>query len=432
VNAWEKALQALAGEVDPRDFAAYLRRLTFLGTEGDRLYLQAPDAVIRKTIEESFAECLIEAVRKVSGFTNVVISSPEDDLEGMSSSQERIAPPPETGLNSRYTFDKFVVGTSNQFAHAASMAVARSPGQSYNPLFIYGGVGLGKTHLLNAIGNSIYQTNPHMNLLLMPSVNFMNEFINAMQKDRLPEFRMKFRSVDVLLIDDIQYIAGKGKTSQEFFFAFNHLHDHHKQIVISSDSAPKDIRDLEERIHSRFQWGLVADIRPPDLETRIAILRRKATAENVNLSDDVALFVAEKIKSNIRELEGALTRLAAFASLKGSEINMALTKEALRDLFSVEEKVVTIELIQRIVAEEYSLRITDLKSKNNAQRIAVPRQVAMYISKELTDSSLPEIGKAFGGKHHSTVIYSVNKIDSLRKSDPEFNRQINRIIERFR
>ncbi len=434
VNAWDRALKALATEIEPLDFNTWIKPIVFVGQKDDSIHLEVPSPTFKERVENSFGEKIIRALQQVSHITNVVffvriVSEKKAPIENFSPVS---APPAETGLNSRYTFDKFVVGASNQFAHAAAMAVSKSPGQSYNPLFIYGGVGLGKTHLLNAIGNHIHQTYAGLNVILMPSVSFMNEFINAMQKERIPEFRMKFRSVDVLLIDDIQYIAGKGKTSQEFFFAFNHLHDRRKQIVISSDSAPKDIRDLEERLHSRFEWGLVADIRPPDLETKIAILKRKANIDNIDLNDDVALFVASKIKSNIRELEGALTRLAAFASLKGVEISMALTKEVLRDFINLEEKVITVELIQKVVAEEYSLRITELKSKNNAQKIAFPRQVAMYISKELTEDSLPEIGKAFSGKHHSTVIYSIAKIEALRKSDPEFNKQINSIIERFR
>ena len=304
-----------------------------------------------------------------------------------------------------------MVGSSNQFAHAAARAVAEIPSKSYNPLFLYGGVGLGKTHLMHAIGHYIQARNRHLNLLYISSDRFINEMINAIRFDRLPAFRQKYRAIDVLLVDDIQFIAGKDRTQEEFFHIFNALHDGQKQIVISSDCPPRQIPTLEERLHSRFEWGLIADIQPPDIETKVAILRKKAEAERVEIPENVALFIASKVKTNIRELEGSLIRLIAYASLTGRDIDLPLAQEILRDLLHTEEKPITIEMIQKFVADHYNVKLTELKAKNNSKAVAVPRQIAMYLTKTLTDASLPEIGKGFGGKHHSTVIHSVRKID---------------------
>ena len=321
-----------------------------------------------------------------------------------------------SGLSPRYSFDTFIVGASNQFAHAACRAVAEAPSRSYNPLFLYGGVGLGKTHLMHAIGHYVLTHSPGLKLTYISAERFMNEVINAIRYDRILEFRERYRGVDVLLVDDIQFIVGKERTQTEFFHTFNALHDAQKQIVLSSDCPPHQISELEERLRSRFEWGLIADIQPPDLETKIAILKRKADAEGVFLPDDVALYIAGRIKSNIRELEGSLIRLLAYASLTGRELSMALAQEVLRDVLRQDERAVTIDAIQKFVAEYYQLKLIELKSRNNSKSVAMPRQVAMYLCKSLTNASLPEIGKSFGGKHHSTVIHSIRKVEELRQT----------------
>jgi chromosomal replication initiator protein len=337
--------------------------------------------------------------------------------------------PPELPLNQRYTFNTFVVGSCNQFAHAASQAVADAPSKTYNPLYIYGGVGLGKTHLMCAIGHHVKSQNRHLRLRYISAEKFMNELINAIRYDQTETFREKYRSIDVLLIDDIQFMAGKERTQEEFFHTFNALYEGQKQIVISSDCPPREIPTLEERLHSRFEWGLIADIQPPDLETKVAILRKKAESEKLALPDNVALFIANKIKSNIRELEGSLVRLTALSSLRGEQISVALAQEALKNLIEEEERAITIELIQKVVAEHFGLKVAELKSKSNSRSIAQPRQVAMYLCKTLTKASLPEIGREFAGKHHTTVMYSINKITALYEQKGHFHRLINSLID---
>jgi len=332
-------------------------------------------------------------------------------------------------LNPRYTFDRFVVGSCNQFAHAASFAVAEAPSKAYNPLFIYGGVGLGKTHLMQAVGHEVKQRNLSLRVIYLSAEKFTNEVINALRFERMVGFRDKYRTVDVLLIDDIQFLAGKERTQEEFFHTFNTLYDAQKQIVISSDAPPKEIPTLEERLRSRFEWGLIADIQPPDLETKIAILMKRVEGEGVQLPAEVAEYIAKGIKSNIRELEGALIRLLAYASLVGREVTLSLAEEVLRNIFAQHEKRVSIELIQRRVGDHFGLRGTDLKVRSNSKAIAYPRQIAMYLAKQLTGASLPEIGRAFGGKHHTTVLHSVNKIEELRKSDRELSRLLNKLAD---
>jgi chromosomal replication initiator protein len=335
---------------------------------------------------------------------------------------------PACALNPKYTFQSFVVGSCNQFAHAAAQAVADMPSKTYNPLYVYGGVGLGKTHLMHAIGHLIKSRNSSLRLTYISSEKFMNELINAIRYDKTINFRERYRTIDVLLMDDIQFLAGKERTQEEFFHTFNALYDSQKQIVISSDCAPREIPTLEERLHSRFEWGLIADIQPPDLETKVAILKRKAENEKIDLPDDVALFIASKIKSNIRELEGSLVRLVAYASLKGLKIELSVAQEILKNIIEDDTNGVSIEVIQKAVAQYYDLKISDLKSKNNSRSIAVPRQVAMYLCKTLTKSSLPEIGREFGGKHHTTVLHSINKIGGLYQTDSVFHRLINKLI----
>jgi chromosomal replication initiator protein len=334
-------------------------------------------------------------------------------------------------LNERYTFDTFIVGPSNQFAHAACRAVAEAPSRSYNPLFIYGGVGLGKTHLMHAIGRYVLQHDPSLKLTYISSERFMNEMINAIRYERILDFREAYRNVDILLVDDIQFLAGKESTQTEFFHTFNALYDAQKQIVLSSDRPPHEIPQLEERLRSRFEWGLIADIQPPDLETKVAILKRKAEAEAVPLPDDVAMFIAGRIKSNIRELEGSLIRLIAYASLTGRDISLELTQEVLRDVIDLDKRAITIESIQKYVADYYQLKVHELKSRNNSKSIALPRQVAMYLCKHLTTASLPEIGRSFGGKHHSTVLHSIRKVQLLRKRE-DFDSLIAGFVEGIR
>ena len=334
-------------------------------------------------------------------------------------------------LNSRYTFDTFVVGSSNQFAHAAALAVAEAPSRSYNPLYLYGGVGLGKTHLMHAIGQYLQHHLPRMKLTYISSERFMNEMINSLRYERILDFRARYRSIDVLLVDDIQFLAGKEGTQTEFFHTFNSLYDAQKQIVISSDCPPHQIPSLEERLRSRFEWGLIADIQPPDLETKVAILKKKAGAEGIPLPDDVALYIAGGIKSNVRELEGLLTRLIAYASLTSTPITQTLAEEILGNIIHHKDRVVTIGMIQKRVASHFNLKVADLKSRNNAKAITLPRQVAMYLAKALTGASLPEIGRSFGGKHHSTVIHSIRKVEQRCKADRAFHTDVNTLRHSF-
>ena len=336
----------------------------------------------------------------------------------------------DSSLNQKYTFEKFVVGTSNQFAHAAAKAVAEAPGKAYNPLFLYGGVGLGKTHLMHAVGHAIKQQNRHMRVAYITSETFMNELINAIRYDKTQAFRDRYRSIDVLLMDDVQFIAGKERTQEEFFHTFNALHNDQKQIVISSDCPPREIPTLEERLHSRFEWGLIADIEPPDLETKVAILKRKADLDGIELPDEIAIFIASKIKSNVRELEGSLVRLVAISSLRGIPISRMLAQEALKNIIDAERpEGLTMERISKVVASHYKLTVEEMKSKNNSRAVAMPRQVAMYLCKRLTKHSFPEIGREFGGKHHTTVMHSVDKIDSMAKEDRNFHKTVNDLID---
>jgi chromosomal replication initiator protein len=336
----------------------------------------------------------------------------------------------EQSLNPKYTFEKFVVGSSNQFAHAASLAAAETPGKTYNPLFIYGGVGLGKTHLMHAIGHSVKERNRHLRVSYITSEKFMNELINAIRYDKTHAFREKYRSIDVLLMDDVQFLAGKERTQEEFFHTFNALHNEQKQIVITSDCPPRDIPTLQERLHSRFEWGLIADIEPPDLETKVAILKRKADLDGIELADDIAIFIASNIRSNVRELEGSLVRLVAISSLRGIPISKMLAQDAMKNIIDAERpQGLTMERIARTVASHYKLTVEELKSKNNSRAIAVPRQVAMYLCKRLTKHSYPEIGREFGGKHHTTVMHSFDKIDTLVKEDRNFHNTVSGLID---
>ncbi len=432
MNLWDEVLGKVEVKVNRHSFATWFRPTTMLSLQGSRLVIGVPNAQFREWLAKNYQAVIAEALGEL-GRAEVTVEF-EDVRDAPTPSEaapsaEREAP---ATLNPKYTFESFVVGASNQFAHAAARAVAEIPSKSYNPLFLYGGVGLGKTHLMHAIGHYIQARQRRLNLCYISTDRFINEMINSIRFDRLPAFRQKYRAVDVLLVDDIQFIAGKDRTQEEFFHIFNALHDGQKQIVISSDCPPRQIPTIEERLHSRFEWGLIADIQPPDLETKVAILRKKAEAERVEIPENVALFIASRVRTNIRELEGSLIRLIAYASLTGREIDLPLAQEVLRDLLQTDEKPVTMEMIQKFVADHYNVKLAELKAKNNSRSVAVPRQIAMYLAKTLTDASLPEIGKGFGGKHHSTVIHSVRKIDHLRQRDPEFDRLINSFVQAFR
>jgi chromosomal replication initiator protein len=438
-NIWDLVLSRVEAKVNRHSFYTWFKPTSFVSDDGNAIRVRVPNALFRDWLTKHYAAVLDEAFTEVARAGATVSFLTEDaPIERVVGHDVDVPLPPEAedatagGLGPRYSFDTFIVGPSNQFAHAACRAVAEAPSRSYNPLFIYGGVGLGKTHLMHAIGHYVLSHLKNFKLTYISSERFMNEMINAVRYDRVLDFRERYRSVDVLLVDDIQFLAGKEGTQTEFFHTFNALYDSQKQIVISSDCPPHEIPSLEERLRSRFEWGLIADIQPPDLETKVAILKRKAEAEGVPLPDAVAIYIAGKIKSNIRELEGSLIRLIAYASLTGREISLPLAQDVLRNVLQNEERAVTIEIIQKFVSDYYQLKVIDLKSRNNSKSIAMPRQIAMYLCKNLTNASLPEIGRSFGGKHHSTVIHSIKKIEALRQNDGDFNTLINNFVESFR
>jgi chromosomal replication initiator protein len=442
-SIWDQILARVETKVNRHSFSTWFRPTAFVADSGNSITVRVPNPLFKDWLTKHYSVVLSEALAEVrrSGASLVFVAeggtfaavAEEEAAHPTEGVRDHTAGPTIAGfLNPRYTFDTFIVGPSNQFAHAACRAVAEAPSRSYNPLFIYGGVGLGKTHLMHAVGQYVLQHDPSLQLTYISSERFMNEMINALRYDRILEFRERYRSVDILLVDDIQFVSGKEGTQTEFFHTFNALYDAQKQIVLSSDHPPHEIPALEERLRSRFEWGLIADIQPPDIETRVAILKRKAEAEGVPLPDSVAMYIAGRIKSNIRELEGSLIRLIAYASLTGREISLELTQEVLRNVIDQDEKAVTIETIQRFVSDYYQLKIGDLKSRNNSKSVAMPRQVAMYLCKNLTNASLPEIGRSFGGKHHSTVIHSLRKVEDLRKRDTDFNSLITNFLESFR
>ena len=332
-------------------------------------------------------------------------------------------------LNPRYTFEAFVIGSGNQFAHAAAQAVAERPSKAYNPLFLYGGVGMGKTHLMQAIGHEVKRRQPQAAICYISSEKFTNELINSLRYDRMVSFRDKFRNVDVLLIDDIQFLANKERMQEEFFHTFNALHESMKQIVIASDRPPKELAEVEDRLRSRFEWGLIADIQPPDLETKVAILQKKAESDRVSLSTDLALYIASNVRTNVRELEGALIRLLAYCSLTGAEISLATAQQVLKNFIDSQARKITIDAIQKAVAEQFGLRVNEIKAKSNSRAIVFPRQIAMYMAKQMTEASLPEIGRQFGGKHHTTVMHSIGKIEEQRQADKDLNRMLNKLTE---
>jgi chromosomal replication initiator protein len=445
MNLWDEILARIETQVNRHSFYTWFRPTTFVAEDRSSVTVRVPNPSFKEWLTKHYATVITEATSELNRPSLLVQFVADSQVETPMiplTTEEALAlesgtPPPTVqlgpaGLNSRYTFDTFIVGSSNQFAHAACRAVAEAPSRSYNPLFIYGGVGLGKTHLMHAVGQYVLQHDRNLKLTYISSERFMNEMINAVRYDRVLDFRERYRSVDVLLVDDIQFLAGKEGTQTEFFHTFNALYDAQKQIVLSSDCPPREIPSLEERLRSRFEWGLTADIQSPDLETKAAILKKKAETESVPLPDNVAMYIAGKIKSNIRELEGSLIRLIAYASLTGQDISLPLAQEVLKNILDHEQKAVTIENIQKFVAEYYNLKMNDLKSRNNSKSVAKPRQIAMYLCKALTHASLPEIGRSFGGKHHSTVIHSIRKVENLRQKNPDFNTLIGNFLEGFR
>jgi chromosomal replication initiator protein len=447
MNPWEEILARIETKVNRYSFYTWFKPTTFVTEDTGAIIVRVPNPLFTDWLTKHYLGVIREAMgelKKSALSVNFIADPASDGLPVPLTSAEAAAaleaseqPVPagasgSVGLNPRYTFDTFIVGSSNQFAHAACRAVAEAPSRSYNPLFIYGGVGLGKTHLMHGIGHYVLRHDLNLKLTYISAERFMNEMINAVRYDRIIDFRERYRTVDVLLVDDVQFIAGKEGTQTEFFHTFNALYDSQKQIVISSDCPPHEIPSLEERLRSRFEWGLIADIQSPDLETKVAILKKKAETEAVPLPDGVAIYIAGKIKSNIRELEGSLIRLIAYASLTGQEITLPLAQEVLKNVLDHEDKAVTIEIIQKFVSDYYNLKLADLKSRNNSKSIAMPRQVAMYLCKSLTHASLPEIGRRFGGKHHSTVIHSIRKIEALRQKNGDFNTLINTFLEGFR
>jgi chromosomal replication initiator protein len=439
-NIWDQVLARVETKINRHSFYTWFKPTAFVADQDGSLRVRVPSALFRDWLTKHYAAVIDEALAEVQrpgapvAFVTedapsvVIPEPPPPDPEPV----EAVEDDPLGILSPRYSFDTFIVGPSNQFAHAACRAVAEAPSRSYNPLFIYGGVGLGKTHLMHAIGHYVATHLTSLKLTYISSERFMNEMIHAVRYDRILDFRERYRSVDVLLVDDVQFLAGKEGTQTEFFHTFNALYDSQKQIVISSDCPPHEIPQLEERLRSRFEWGLIADIQSPDLETKTAILKRKAETEGVPLPDNVAIYIAGKIKSNIRELEGSLIRLIAYASLTRSEITLPLAQDVLRNVLQNDDRAVTIEIVQKAVADHYSLKVAELKSKNNSKSVALPRQIAMYLCKALTNASLPEIGKSFGGKHHSTVIHSIRKIEDMRQRDGDFNTVINSLMESFR
>lgn len=463
-NVWNNILQSVEKRLNKQIFDAWFRPIEFGGIDAeDKVLLLRANNVTKNWVSTYYSDLIAQTMKDlnlrnykvdweieelelipdnfedeeffvdkkslVSAASSGSVNFAKSDSKPASTNFVDIEPI-ENSLNTKYTFEKFVVGSCNQFAHAAALAVAEAPGKTYNPMYIYGGVGLGKTHLMHAAGHAIKERNRHLRVAYITSEKFMNELINAIRYDKTQTFREKYRSIDVLLMDDVQFLAGKERTQEEFFHTFNALHNDQKQIVITSDCPPREIPTLEERLHSRFEWGLIADLEPPDLETKVAILKRKADLDGVDLPDEIAFYMATKVRSNIRELEGSLVRLVAISSLRGVPISKMLAQDAMRNIIDSDQpEGLTIERIAKKVADKYDLSFEEIKSKNNSRQIAVPRQIAMYLCKRLTKHSFPDIGKAFGGKHHTTVMHSVDKIDGLIKEDRVLHKAISEFID---
>jgi chromosomal replication initiator protein len=455
VNPWTQILAALEKKVIRQSFETWLKPTRFSHVAGRTLYVRVPSQQFQH-IGDKYSDLIQEAIdSQALEFDDVSFVTAEEDPSippqrkdgGFApvSAHAPTAPPPASRtpeqarfdwstaaqLNQRYTFDGFVIGNGNQFARAAALAVAERPSRAYNPLFLYGGVGMGKTHLMHAIGHEVKRRQPVASICYVSAEKFTNEMITSLRNDRMTSFRDRFRTVDVLLIDDIQFIAQKERTQEEFFHTFNALHESMKQIVIASDRPPKELAEIEDRLRSRFEWGLIADIQPPDLETKVAILQKKAESEQVQLPTDVALFVASNVRTNVRELEGALVRLIAWCQLNRMEITLVSTQQCLKQFIDMQVRKITIEAIQRAVSEQFGMRVSDLKQKNNSRNVVVPRQIAMYLAKQMTEASLPEIGRQFGNKHHTTVMHSISKIDEQRRTDKDLHRTLNKLQEQL-
>ncbi len=461
LNQWVRILGALEKKVKRQSFEAWFKPTRFSHMEGRTLFVRVPSSDF-EIIGDRYGDHIHEAIDTLGlEIDEVVFQAPpaeptaarvrEDGGFAPQPSHSASAPPPSRSLppapsapgpeqsrfdwnsaaqlNPRYVFDAFVIGSGNQFAHAAAQAVSERPSRMYNPLFLYGGVGLGKTHLMQAIGHGVKNRQPHAAITYITGEAFTNEMINCVRHDRITSFRDRFRSADVLLIDDIQFLASKERTQEEFFHTFNALHESQKQIVVASDRPPKELNGFEDRLRSRFEWGLVVDIQPPDLETKVAILQRKAELENAHLPIDVALFIAGNVRTNVRELEGALVRLMAWCGLHGTEMTLPTAQQCLKQFIDTQVRKITIEAIQRAVAEQFGMRVGELKQKNNSRQIVVPRQIAMYLAKQMTEASLPEIGRQFGGKHHTTVMHSIAKIDEQRRHDKDLARTLGKLQE---
>ncbi|MDM5296602.1 chromosomal replication initiator protein DnaA [Bacillus pumilus] len=442
LDLWNKALQNIETKLSKPSFETWMKSTKAHSLQGDTLTITAPNEFARDWLESRYLHLIADTIYELTGeelSIKFIIPQNQNEEEAMPKSpikrisREDPVEIPQNMLNPKYTFDTFVIGSGNRFAHAASLAVAEAPAKAYNPLFIYGGVGLGKTHLMHAIGHYVIDHNPSAKVVYLSSEKFTNEFINSIRDNKAVDFRNRYRSVDVLLIDDIQFLAGKEQTQEEFFHTFNTLHEESKQIVISSDRPPKEIPTLEDRLRSRFEWGLITDITPPDLETRIAILRKKAKAEGLDIPNEVMLYIANQIDSNIRELEGALIRVVAYSSLINKDINADLAAEALKDIIpSSKPRIITIKDIQRIVGQQFNIRLEDFKAKKRTKSVAYPRQIAMYLSREMTDSSLPKIGEEFGGRDHTTVIHAHEKISRLIVEDEQLQQHVKEIKEQLK
>src|SRR5437868_3710491 len=457
-NPWLRIRDALEKKINRHSYETWLKPTRFSHSKDGKLFVRVPTAEFRH-IGEKYADLIQEAMDNLAmDFQDVEFVTPEEDPtappprapgptnvgrhDGGFGAAAAAAAAPARGqarfdwdsaaqLNPRYTFESFVVGSGNQFAHAAAQAVAAAPSKSYNPLFLYGSVGMGKTHLMQAIGAEAKRRQPQLSICYVSSEKFTNEMINSLRYDKMTSFRDKFRNVDVLLVDDIQFLVHKERTQEEFFHTFNALHESMKQIVIASDRPPKELAEIEDRLRNRFEWGLIADIQPPDLETKVAILQKKAESEHVQLPTDVALFIASNIRSNVRELEGAMIRLSAYSSLTGATLTLPTAQQVLKNFIEAQQRKVTIDSIQKAVAEQFGLRLAEIKAKNNSRAIVYPRQIAMYLAKHLTEASLPEIGRQFGGKHHTTVLHSVDKLEEVRKNDKDLNRLLNKLTEQL-
>lgn len=445
---WQKALSLLEQTLSRPSFETWFKATKPVSLEGNILVVSVPNDFSREWLESRYVgiinETLSAIMRSKIGVKFVIPQVAEEQFEAADKDSRRKESNGRTdrdltddytpsALNPKYTFETFVIGAGNRFAHAAALAVAEAPAKAYNPFFIYGGVGLGKTHLMHAIGHYVLEHTPSAKVVYISSEKFTNEFINAIQYNRTEDFRNKYRNIDVLLIDDIQFLAGKEQTQEEFFHTFNTLHEESKQIIISSDRPPKDIPTLEDRLRSRFEWGLITDIQPPDLETRVAILRKKAKADGLNIPDDVVMYIANKIDTNIRELEGALIRIVAYSSLINHDLNADLAAEALKDIISdSRQKTITISDIQRVVGEHFDLRIEDFKAKKRTKAVAFPRQIAMYLARELTDYSLPKIGDEFGGRDHTTVIHAHEKISKELENNFALRQTVEALKEKIK